>query len=183
MTDAKRGCPMQETMSYSYLSGIVFCFLTDGDRVLLIRREKEPYKGAFTVPGGKKEKGETFFDACVREMEEETGLIVNDPHVRGIAHVVQEETAKEVVSVYFAARSYRGTLRESDEGALVWAPIPACFDMPGINPFFLKIAPHVFSSTDSFFASIFVNERGDIVRDSFVPSGALRIEPRPPGTH
>ncbi len=179
MNDRKRGCLMQEIAEYSYLSGIVFCFLMHDENVLLIRREKEPYKDSITVPGGKKERGETFIDACVREMEEETGLIVTDPQVRGIAHIVQEGTAKEVVSVYFSARSYRGTLRESDEGSLVWAPIPACFGMPGINPFFLRIGPRIVSSNDSFFASILVNERGDIVRDAFVPSDGFRIGARP----
>ncbi len=183
MNELKRGCQMQEVTPYSYLSGIVFCFLTDGESVLLIRREKEPYKGTFTVPGGKKEPGETFLDACVREMEEETGLIVENPKVRGIAHVVQEGLGKEVISVYFSACSFHGTLRESDEGSLVWAPIPACFDMPGINPFFLKIAPRVFSPGDSFFASIFVNGHGDIVRDSFVPSDTPRIGRRAQETH
>ena len=179
MNDRKRGCLMQEITSYSYLSGIVFCFLMHDENVLLIRREKEPYKGSITVPGGKKERGETFIDACVREMEEETGLIVENPTVRGIAHVAQEGLGKEVISVYFSACSFHGTLRESDEGSLVWAPIPACFDMPGINPFFLRIGPRIVSSNDSFFASIFVNERGDIVRDTFVPSEALRIGARP----
>ncbi len=183
MNDPKKGRPMQEVTSYSYLSGIAFCFLFDEEKVLLIRREKEPYKGTLTVPGGKKERGETFLDACVREMEEETGLIVEDPKFRGIAHVIQEGIAKEAVSVYFAARSYRGTLRESDEGSLVWAPIHDCFRMSGINPFFLKIAPRIISPHGSFFASIFVDERGDIVRDLFVPSDTPRIESRAYGMH
>lgn len=183
MIDPKRGCPMREVTSYSYLTGIVFCFLIDDGKVLLIRREKEPYKGTLTVPGGKKEPGETFLDACVREMEEETGLTVEDPQVRGIAHIVQEGIAKETVSVYFAAHSFHGTVRESDEGSLVWAPISACFDMPGINPFFLKMAPRIIRRHDSFFASIFVNERGDIVRDSFVPSDTPCLETRETGRH
>ena len=45
-------------------------------RVLLIRRGKEPLKGRWVVPGGTVELGETLEAALVREMEEETGLMV-----------------------------------------------------------------------------------------------------------
>lgn len=45
-------------------------------KVLLIRRGKEPLKGRWVVPGGTVELGESLEAALVREMEEETGLIV-----------------------------------------------------------------------------------------------------------
>jgi mutator protein MutT len=45
-------------------------------RVLLIRRGKEPLKGRWVVPGGTVELGETLEDALVREVQEETGLVV-----------------------------------------------------------------------------------------------------------
>ncbi len=45
-------------------------------RVLLIRRGKEPLRGRWVVPGGTVELGETLEQALVREIEEETGLVV-----------------------------------------------------------------------------------------------------------
>ncbi len=45
-------------------------------RVLLIRRGKEPLRGRWVVPGGTVELGETLEAAVVREVEEETGLVV-----------------------------------------------------------------------------------------------------------
>jgi 8-oxo-dGTP diphosphatase len=45
-------------------------------RVALIRRGKEPLKGRWVVPGGTVEWGEALEDAVVRELQEETGLIV-----------------------------------------------------------------------------------------------------------
>jgi ADP-ribose pyrophosphatase YjhB (NUDIX family) len=47
-----------------------------GDRVVLIRRGKEPLRGRWVVPGGTVELGETLHEALVREMREETGLEV-----------------------------------------------------------------------------------------------------------
>lgn len=53
----------------------MFCFLTKGEKVLLIRRRNPPYQGQWTVPGGKKEGGESLSEACMREFyEEKTGL-------------------------------------------------------------------------------------------------------------
>jgi 8-oxo-dGTP diphosphatase len=46
------------------------------ERVLLIRRGKEPLRGRWVIPGGTVEPGETLEDALVREMQEETGLSV-----------------------------------------------------------------------------------------------------------
>lgn len=45
-----------------------------GDDVLLIRRGKPPFKGHWSIPGGKVEYGETMRDAVVREISEETGI-------------------------------------------------------------------------------------------------------------
>ena len=45
-------------------------------RVLLIRRGKEPLRGRWLVPGGAVELGETLEQAVVREIHEETGVLV-----------------------------------------------------------------------------------------------------------
>jgi ADP-ribose pyrophosphatase YjhB (NUDIX family) len=47
----------------------------DRGRVLLIERGQPPSQGAWTVPGGKLEPGETLAQAVAREVREETGLV------------------------------------------------------------------------------------------------------------
>jgi len=54
--------------------------LVDG-RVVLIRRGKEPLRGRWVIPGGTVELGETLQEALVREMQEETGLVVRPREV------------------------------------------------------------------------------------------------------
>ena len=44
------------------------------DKVLLITRGREPWKGSLAFPGGFIEKGEDPEDAVLRELKEETGL-------------------------------------------------------------------------------------------------------------
>jgi 8-oxo-dGTP diphosphatase len=46
-----------------------------GDRIVLIRRAKPP--PGWALPGGFVDEGEPLHDACVREVQEETGLSVD----------------------------------------------------------------------------------------------------------
>ncbi len=52
----------------------VFTFSDDKDKVLLINRGNEPFKGKWALPGGFVGMDEELEDAVARELEEETGL-------------------------------------------------------------------------------------------------------------
>jgi 8-oxo-dGTP diphosphatase len=52
-------------------------------RLLLIRRGHEPGKGLWSIPGGRIEAGESDAAALVREVREETGLIVTPGRLVG----------------------------------------------------------------------------------------------------
>ena len=61
------------------------CVVRDSaGRVLLIRRKNEPFKGAYALPGGFVDIGETTEEACRREVLEETGLSVDDLQLIGV---------------------------------------------------------------------------------------------------
>jgi 8-oxo-dGTP diphosphatase len=45
-------------------------------RALLIKRGSEPLRGAWSIPGGTLEVGETLTEGVARELLEETGLVV-----------------------------------------------------------------------------------------------------------
>lgn len=66
------------------VSGIVF----NGANVLMIKRGQAPAQGLWSIPGGKLEPGETLAEACRREVEEETGLLIE---VQQIAAVVERK--------------------------------------------------------------------------------------------
>ncbi len=59
--------------------------LRRGDEVLLVRRGRPPARGAWSLPGGGQELGETAEAAARRELLEETGLRCGA--LRLIAHV------------------------------------------------------------------------------------------------
>ena len=45
--------------------------------VLLVKRNKDPNKGFWSIPGGKQILGETLVEAAQRELVEETGVRVD----------------------------------------------------------------------------------------------------------
>jgi len=63
----------------------VDCVIYDPQgRVLLIRRKNQPFKGAYALPGGFVDIGETVEAGCRREVREETGLDVDDLRLVGV---------------------------------------------------------------------------------------------------
>lgn len=54
----------------------VGALIYDGDRVLLVQRGNEPLKGFWSLPGGAVEPGEKLEQALLREVLEETSLVV-----------------------------------------------------------------------------------------------------------
>lgn len=47
-----------------------------GEQVLVVRRANPPLQGQWSIPGGLVEAGETTREAVIREIREETGLII-----------------------------------------------------------------------------------------------------------
>jgi ADP-ribose pyrophosphatase YjhB (NUDIX family) len=66
---------MQREFPETPLVGVGAVVAAEG-RVLLVRRGNEPSKGHWTLPGGLLEVGEPLSAGVVREVREETGLIV-----------------------------------------------------------------------------------------------------------
>ena len=95
----------------------VLCLLRDGDRLLLQNRIKNDWRG-YTLPGGHVERGESFVDAVIREMREETGLTVIEPRLVGVKQFPIE--GGRYIVFLFAADKYEGELRSSDEGEVEW---------------------------------------------------------------
>ena len=95
----------------------VLCLIEDGDKILLQNRIKRDWQG-YTLPGGHVEPGESFVDAVIREMKEETGLTVIGPRLVGVKQF-PTENGRYIVLLFKATR-WTGELVSSDEGQMEW---------------------------------------------------------------
>ncbi|HEY0814496.1 MAG TPA: NUDIX domain-containing protein [Pseudonocardia sp.] len=104
------------------VGGLVY---DDERRLLLVRRRNEPGSGLWSVPGGRVEPGESDAQATIREMAEETGLVV-----------VPHELVGRVRRGPYDIADYRctvvgGTLRAGDDATDArWCDAAAMADLP-----------------------------------------------------
>ena len=83
--------------------------------IVLIRRRNDPYKGYYALPGGIVEYGEKVEDALIREVEEETGLIVTPHKLVGIYSDPNRDPRGHFVSVCFIALPKGGELKAGSD--------------------------------------------------------------------
>jgi 8-oxo-dGTP diphosphatase len=89
-----------------------------GDRVLLVHR---PAHGDWSLPKGKLETGETWEDAALREVEEETGLRCELGDELGRVHYDVPQGAKEVR--YYRMTSAGDPRAQNEVDEVRWATL------------------------------------------------------------
>jgi len=91
----------------------------DDDRLLLVRRAGEPGRGKWSIPGGVVRLGERLREAVVREVLEETGLLVEVLDLLDVVEVIKRDEEGRVkfhyVIVDYVARPLSGQLRAASD--------------------------------------------------------------------
>jgi 8-oxo-dGTP diphosphatase len=98
----------------------MLCLIRRGNEILLQNRVKKDWAG-YTLPGGHVEPGESFVDACVREMKEETGLTVLNPTLCGLKQFPDGDS--RYIVFLFKADIFEGELQSSEEGRMEWVEL------------------------------------------------------------
>ena len=98
--------------------------VVDEGRVLLVRRGTEPLRGEWSLPGGVLELGESLTAGVVREVREETGLIVEPIElIELLDRIYREEDRVRyhyVIADYLCRVTGGDLLAASDADAVRW---------------------------------------------------------------
>jgi 8-oxo-dGTP diphosphatase len=116
-------CPSCGFVAYASSKATAGALVEDGDRVLLARRAREPFKGRWDIPGGFLEEGEHPLDGLRRELREETGLEVEPLEFVGVAmdRYGGDSTAEATLNMYWTARVVSGEPEPADDvSELAW---------------------------------------------------------------
>ncbi len=93
------------------------CMIYDNDKVVVIDRQKKDWPGV-TFPGGHVEIGESFTEAVICEVKEETGLDIKSPQLCGIKDWYDNEC--RYVVLFYKTNKFSGEIASSDEGEVWW---------------------------------------------------------------
>jgi 8-oxo-dGTP diphosphatase len=111
------------------------CFIKNGTQILLLNRNKKPNMGSWNGVGGKIEPWETPYEGIVREVFEETGLILEDVTFTGN---VKWKSINGVAGMYvfiaeMPSEQSLSTPLKVDEGILDWKEIEWILDENNIG--------------------------------------------------
>src|ERR1700733_7279844 len=84
------------------------------NRILLGKRNKDPQRGSWIIPGGKIHAFESIAEAAARELHEETGLIVEVGDHFNVYEIINPPNEHRIV-IYSWGKVVGGEARASDD--------------------------------------------------------------------
>lgn len=95
------------------------CMIYDDKGNVFVQDRVDKNWDGITFPGGHIEQNESFVEAVIREVKEETGLDIESPKICGTKQWIQEDGSRYIV-LFYKTNVFSGTLKASDEGEVFW---------------------------------------------------------------
>ena len=105
------------------------CMIYDNEGRIVVQNRLNPNWPGITFPGGHVNKGEAFSHSVIREVYEETGLMIKSPILCGIKQFQTTANERYVVLLY-KTNQFEGELKSSEEGEVFWVDRNNLLDYP-----------------------------------------------------
>jgi 8-oxo-dGTP diphosphatase len=144
------------------------CYVFNGNKVLMINRNKrkdDMHLGKWNGLGGKFNPGETPEECVIREVYEESGLMIKNPVLRGFLTFPAFDDEEDWYVFVFTANEFNGHLTESYEGELEWIEWEKVNDLPlwEGDKYFLD-----WLNQDRFFSAKFIYKNSKYITHSVI---------------
>jgi 8-oxo-dGTP diphosphatase len=95
------------------VDGVIF----NDNEILLVKRNKEPFKGRWALPGGFVEYNEKVEDAIVREIKEETGVNAEIKELIGVYSDPKRDPRGHTITIVFLLEIISGKIKGGDDAS------------------------------------------------------------------
>ncbi|CAN5645775.1 NUDIX hydrolase [soil metagenome] len=102
------------------------------DRLLVVKRGREPSRGRWSVPGGRLEFGETLESGAVRELAEETGLEGTVMGFCGLAERITDSHHLVIHDFWVWVAGDANPVAGDDADAVAWVTRSQLEDLPTV---------------------------------------------------
>ncbi len=113
---ARQVCPGCGHVVYINPTPAVGAIITQGGKLVMVRRKYEPKAGMWSLPAGFMEFGETPEQCAIREILEETGARIKPTRLVGVYSGADDPRCHAILIVY-AARRLNQTLAAGDDAS------------------------------------------------------------------
>ncbi len=97
---------------------VILVYNKNQDKILMCKREKNPYKGKLNLVGGKVEPDESEFNAAYRELNEETGITKNDIELNYLMNFQYKNLDMELE--FFSGKLNKDVELKEEVNSLLW---------------------------------------------------------------
>ncbi len=130
-----------------------------------VKKENDMHEGKWNGLGGKIELGETPEECVIREVKEESGLMIINPEFKGFITFPAFDDIEDWYVFVFVAKKFLGELIDSPEGNLEWIPDENLSELP------LWEGDKIFLpwlDEKKFFSAKFIYDKGNFVKHSVI---------------
>ncbi|MDN8592543.1 8-oxo-dGTP diphosphatase [Paenibacillus sp. 11B] len=157
---------------------LTMCMVWDkqNDQVLLMNRPDRKGFPGYIAPGGKVDFPESIVDGAVREVKEETGLVVKEITYKGLDEFCDPEQGLRYMVFNYLATSFEGELlSEPPEGELLWVSLGQTLELP-MQDWFAERLPRFFQAGTFERSVIWEKSTGRTLKETFMVYGDSVLE-------